>query len=67
MESFHCQHDYDLVTKVLYFKDGLIKSLDIIFQAFSIFLMNNEEVRGILLLDPTAHKIGDKEPTQVTK
>ena len=44
----------NLVIGVLYFKDGLIKSPNIILQAFLIFLMDNGEMGGILLPNPTA-------------
>ena len=44
MEPFHHRHDYDLVTRVLYFMDNLIKSSDVILSAFPIFLMQSEEV-----------------------
>ncbi|GFS41415.1 hypothetical protein Acr_00g0074170 [Actinidia rufa] len=52
---------------VLYFKDNLIKLPNVILQAFFNFLVDSEEVGVILLSDPVAHEIGDKEPSQIAK
>ncbi|GFZ19669.1 hypothetical protein Acr_28g0003740 [Actinidia rufa] len=63
-KSFHHRHDHHLVTGILHLQDNLVKILDVIFQALSIFLVNCEKVQGILLPDPAAHEIGDKELTK---
>ena len=47
--------------------DVLIRSFDIIFQALSVFLVDCEEVEGILLPDLVAHEVGDKKPAQIAK
>ncbi|GFZ12752.1 hypothetical protein Acr_23g0011370 [Actinidia rufa] len=36
-----------------------------VFQALSLFLVNGEEVGGVLLPNLAAHEVGDEKPTQV--
>ena len=67
MKSFHHSHYDHLITGILNFKDGLIETFNVVFQALPVFLVHCEKVGGILLADSIAHEIGDKEFAQVTK
>ena len=55
------------ITGVLYLQDGLIELLYIILLTFSFFLVDGKEVGGIFLSGSTAHKVGEKKPSQVVK
>ncbi|GFY95485.1 hypothetical protein Acr_10g0008700 [Actinidia rufa] len=48
-------------------EDNLIETPNIILQALPIFLMDYEEVGGILLFDPATHEIENKELAKVAK
>ena len=66
-KSFLHSHNDHLINGILNFQDGLVETFNVVFQALPILLVDYEKVGGILLLDPTAHEIGDKEFAQVTK
>ncbi|GFY93703.1 hypothetical protein Acr_09g0001490 [Actinidia rufa] len=55
------RHNHHLVVGILHFQDSLMEMPNVILQSLPIFLVDCEEVGGILFLDPVAHEIGDKE------
>ena len=66
-EFFHHHLNYHFITRVFHLQNNLIKALEIVFQVLAIFPVDREEVGDILLSDPAAHEIGDKESAQITK
>ncbi|GFY87195.1 hypothetical protein Acr_05g0008340 [Actinidia rufa] len=64
-KSFHHRHDHYLVTGILHFYYGLVKSLYLVFQALGFLLVNGEEVGGILLPVSVAHEVGNEESAEI--